>query len=91
MDRGRRTQGPVTETEVRVDTDFFSDEFPSCQLSSSRTTFLVARPDATAVGGRPGAPSSPASRLRDATMEVAVFRIVHSVNTFGGATAAPQS
>jgi hypothetical protein len=39
VDRGRRTQGPVTETEVRVtetevrvDTDC-SDEFPSCQLS----------------------------------------------------------
>ena len=29
---GCRTQGPVNETEVRVDTDC-SDEFPSCQLS----------------------------------------------------------
>ena len=38
-------------------------------------------------GGHAGVPSSPASRLRDATMEVAVFRIVHSVHTFGGTTA----
>jgi hypothetical protein len=30
--RGRRTQGPVTETEVLGDTDW-SDEFPSCQWS----------------------------------------------------------
>lgn len=84
---GRRTQGPVTQTECEsIRTVPMSSRPVSCQ--SSRTTFLVARPDATAVGAHASVPSPPASRLRDATMEVSVFRIVHSVHTFDGATAA---
>ena len=72
---------------MRVDTDY-SDEFPSYRVSVVMNNSPGRAPDATAVGGHAGVclrrrPHGSATP----TKEVSVFRIVHSVDPFGGPTA----